>query len=229
MCGRFNVTSTPGLQALLQGLGSDLVLPAPKFNLAPTELAPLIINDESQVVLREARWWLTPHWSKELSQKYAMFNARCEGLSKSPAFRKPFACQRGVVPMSGFIEWRGEKGNKQPWLVSTEDESMAVAALWDLWRSDDSEDPLLSCSIVTTAAAPSFEAWHKRMPVVLKGSEIGQWMDNRSPIDTADPLFDARLKEPWIVSPVDRAVGNSRNKAEVLMHPIGDRVRLSSD
>ena len=143
MCGRFNVIDNPGLQALLRDLGIDLQLPAATkggVNIAPTE--PVLIarripaggEAEEETSLETARWWLTPSWADEVSQKYAMFNARSETLARSPAFRGPFKRQRGVVPMSSFLEWRKEGATKQPWGITTEDNALAVAALWDVWE-----------------------------------------------------------------------------------------------
>ncbi|EAQ99240.1 SOS response-associated peptidase [Congregibacter litoralis] len=207
MCGRFNVSSTPGLQALLDSLGVNLVLPPPTFNVAPTESISLLKHDEDgAVVLTSARWWLTPSWSKEVSQKYAMFNARSEGLSKSPAFKKPFASQRGIVPMSAFIEWRGSKGDKQPWLISNQEESLAIAALWDLWFGSvtpgTEEGPLLSCTLVTTAASEQFKPWHSRMPLMLADGDRERWLDNKAAIAADDPVFQPRLREPLHLVPI---------------------------
>ncbi|MEM7691219.1 MAG: SOS response-associated peptidase [Pseudomonadota bacterium] len=227
MCGRFNVSSTPGLQALLTSLGLSIELPPPRFNIAPTESVSLIARFSDEIELRSARWWLTPAWSKGPDTKYAMFNARSEGLSKSPAFRKPFASQRAIVPMSSFIEWRAGDSGKQPWLISNEIKALAVAALWDLWRAPGTNDqePLLSCTLVTTAAANPFEPWHKRMPVMLTREEADRWLE---PGPLADPsvLFAPELKENLHLYPVDRAIGNSRHKAANAMDAIGDTVVL---
>jgi putative SOS response-associated peptidase YedK len=227
VCGRFNVTLTPGLQALLDTLGSDLKL-VERHNIAPTETVQLLRRrDGGAAELTDARWWLTPHWAKEPSQKYAMFNARSEGLAKSPAFRKPFASQRGMVPMSSFIEWRGSAGSKQPWLITSRDEALAVAALWDRWEGPDGT--LLSCTIVTTAAPESFRPWHSRMPVLLAADEYARWLDNGSPVAADDPLFRPALKAPLRLVPIDRAVGNSRNKDSAVMAPVGEVVDLPAD
>lgn len=223
MCGRFNVTQTPGLEALLQSLGHSLNLPAPRLNVAPTENVPLLANGE----LLEARWWLTPHWSKAVDQKYAMFNARCERMAESPAFRKPFRSQRGIVPMSSFIEWRVSDGGKIPWLITNEASTLAVAALWDVW--DGGEQPLLSCTLVTTDAAPAIRPWHNRMPVLLDREEQERWLDNSHTIEAGDPMFTPRLKAPLLLHPLAGAVGNSRAKDPVLMSSIGETVRLSHD
>jgi putative SOS response-associated peptidase YedK len=231
VCGRFNVASTPGLQALLDSLGSALQLPPPRFNVAPTETISLLrqtVEDvegvEEDFELTDARWWLTPHWAKELSQKYSMFNARSETLDKSPAFRKPFASQRGIVPVSAFLEWRGEPGSKQPWLITNESEALAIAALWDVWFGGD--EPLLSCTLVTTAAAESFRPWHSRMPVLLAPEDRERWLDNSRKIASDDPLFAPRLREGLRLVPVAKAAGNSRNKDARLMAAEGEWVTL---
>ena len=223
MCGRFNVIDNPGLQQLLRDLGIDLKLPG-GVNIAPTEDIALMRRDEAGASVALAHWWLVPSWAKEISQKYSMFNARSETLGKSPAFRHPFRSQRGVVPMSSFIEWRPEGGVKQPWLITNEDHALAVAALWDVWEGGES--PLLSCTLVTTAAAPSFEAWHKRMPLLLTREESVRWLDNSGEIDAHDPLFRNELKMPLLLQPLSRAVSNSRNKELQVLQGVGDVIEL---
>ena len=224
MCGRFNVIDSPGLQQLLHDLGIHLSLPQ-RLNVAPTEQVALVRQTGQGPVVDSARWWLTPSWAKEVSQAYSMFNARCETLSKSPAFRGPFRHQRGLVPMSSFIEWRTEDGVKQPWLITNELQALAVAALWDVWEGGES--PLLSCTLVTTAAAPTFRPWHARMPVFLAPEECARWLDNEQAIAPDDPIFRDALKSNLLLMPLSRAVSNARNKDPAAMHGIGEHIELS--
>ncbi len=223
MCGRFNVIDNPGLRELLRDLGIDLRLPA-AVNVAPTEDVPLVRRDDAGASLARAHWWLVPSWAKEISQKYSMFNARSETLGRSPAFRHPFRSQRGLVPMSSFIEWRPEGGVKQPWLITSEQQALAVAALWDVWEGGD--QPLLSCTLVTTGAAPEFQPWHARMPVLLTPEESDRWLDNSRAIAADDPLFRSELKMPLRLAPLSRAVGNSRNKQLDVLQATGEVVEL---
>lgn len=223
MCGRFNVIDSPGLQQLLQDLGVDLSLP-PGINLAPTEQVSLVLEKDGQRCVESARWWLTPAWARAVDQKYSMFNARSETLATSRAFRGPFRRQRGLVPMSSFIEWRNEEGVKQPWLISNEQQALAVAALWDIWEGGAA--PLQSCTLVTTAAAPSFEPWHSRMPVLLTPPEQEAWLDNSCAIEPGDPIFRNEFKMPLQLLPLSRAVGNSRNKDVAVLQGIGPVVEL---
>jgi putative SOS response-associated peptidase YedK len=225
MCGRFNVIDNPGLQQLLRDLGVDLKLP-PGINVAPTESVFLVRNQQGQASAEAARWWLTPSWASQVDQKYAMFNARSETLASSRAFSQPFKRQRGIVPISSFIEWRTEDGAKQPYLISNEDRALAVAALWDVWTGGD--EPLLTCTLVTTAAAPGFEPWHRRMPVMLAADEYARWLDNEHPVSADDPLFANELKFDLLVSPLSRAISNARNKEPAAMRPVGEAVTVAA-
>ncbi|GAB5450701.1 MAG: SOS response-associated peptidase [Halioglobus sp.] len=225
MCGRFNVIDNPGLQELLRDLGIDLSLPS-RVNVAPTETVNLIRQAEGARAVHPARWWLTPPWAPAVDQKYAMFNARSEGLARSRAFAQPFKRQRGIVPVSDFIEWRQEEGGKQPWLISNAQRALAIAALWDVWEKG--AEPLLSCTLVTTAAAPSFEPWHKRMPVLLAADEWERWLDNEHEIEADDALFSNVLKYPLRLARLPRAVSNARNKNSADMECEADVIELSA-
>ncbi|MEP4484079.1 MAG: SOS response-associated peptidase [Halioglobus sp.] len=225
MCGRVNVIDNPGLVQLLRDLGIDLALP-PAVNVAPTERLSVVRELDQQRSMDSARWWLTPAWASEVSQKYAMFNARSETLATSRAFRKPFESQRAIVPVSSFIEWRKEGDAKQPYLISSASGAFAMAALWEEWRGGD--EPLLTCTLVTTAAAPAFEPWHHRMPVVLAPQEVDLWLDNTQTVEPQHEIFSARLKEPWSVCPLSRNVSNARNKGPQDMEPIGESVVLAA-
>jgi len=223
MCGRFNVIDNPGLQQLLKDLGIDLQLPR-AINIAPTEQVSLVRLRDGNAEVASARWWLTPSWAKRVDQKYAMFNARSESLSTRSAYKKPFRTQRGIVPMSSFIEWQTRSGVKQPYDISTSSNAMAAAALWDVWEG--SEESMLSCTLVTTAAAESFSPWHSRMPVLLTAPECVRWLDNSRAIADNDEIFRSELKTDWCLAPLDSAVGNSRLKNQELLEPVGDIINL---
>jgi putative SOS response-associated peptidase YedK len=225
MCGRFNIIDSPELRQLLQELDIDLKLPT-RTNVAPTESVPLVRTAGDGNELVEVRWWLTPHWSKDISQKYSMFNARCETLTTSRAFAEPFKRRRGIVPMSAFIEWREEDEGKQPYVISAADEALAIAAVWDRW--DRGDEPVESCALVTTAAAPEFQRIHDRMPLMLRADERSRWLDVSRPLDPEDPLFTPVLKMPLEVQPVSRGINNARSKDPALMIPTGDGLELSA-
>jgi putative SOS response-associated peptidase YedK len=229
MCGRFNVIDNPELRKLLHDLGIDLTLPT-RTNVAPTEPVPLVRSGDHGAELAEVRWWLTPHWAKQVDQKYSMFNARCETLASSRAFAEPFRRRRGIVPMSAFIEWRTEEqageSVKQPYLIEARQGALAIAAVWDRWEGGD--EPIESCALITTEAAPEFREIHNRMPLILGADERARWLDVSCELDSEDPLFAPVLKVPLRVQPVSRGINNARNKAVELMAPTGDGFLLGA-
>ncbi len=227
MCGRFNVIDNPDLQALLAELGIDLDLPS-RSNIAPTESIAMIRSAETapgDTEMTNVRWWLTPHWAPRVDQKFSMFNARAEGLERSRAFAEPFRCRRGIVPLSSFIEWRSEQGTKQPYLVDSPDQALAVAAIWDCWQGR--EGPVESCALVTVDAAPEFQQIHTRMPLMLDSGERQRWLDVASPLAANDALFQPRLKCSLRATPISTGVNNARNKDAQLLEAVGESIALS--
>lgn len=226
MCGRFNVIDNPELQRLLQEMGIDLGLPS-RCNIAPTETIAMVRELEGNRQLAQVRWWLTPSWARQVDQKYAMFNARCESIATSRAYAVPFKQRRGVVPVSSFIEWRNEEGARQPYLIAARGEALALAAVWDRWQGKG--ETIESCALVTTAAAPQFAQVHKRMPVMLTAVEQQRWLDCGTELSAGDPLFEPRLKQALTVQAISRQVNNARNKELTVLQAEGEPLFLECD
>ena len=229
MCGRFNVSSDPLTEIFLELTGQ----PFPgeeNFNTAPTEDAWIVrlYNDEYQAM--GARWWLIPYWSREPAPKYAMFNAKCETLEKSGAFKEPFRHRRCLVPVSGFYEWLASKEGKLPYYIKpTDDSAMLLAGLWDRWKSRETGEVIRSFTIVTTTVHPKLEFIHNRQPVILSRDDARVWMDHHVPLDDLKPLFQPVVREALSIVPVSTYVSNSRNKEARCIDPIGRTIDIEPD
>ncbi|WP_439135398.1 SOS response-associated peptidase [Pseudomaricurvus sp.] len=206
MCGRFNISMTPGMVGLVDELGVPVTL-AERYNIAPTETVPIFYEQDGQRECHLARWWLTPSWSSGPDTKFAMFNARSETLETSRAYKAPFRHKRCVIPCSSFIEWQKTPSGKQPIELYRNEGAIAFAGLWDCWN-----DELLSCSIVTTEAADSIKPIHNRMPVMLDKAGMDLWLDTNQPTDKLKPLFASELAYDISHREVDAEINNSRNK-----------------
>lgn len=226
MCGRYNVTDDPAVHALLAELNIDLGPLPVRYNIAPTDNVPVIHYWEGERVISDMRWWLVPSWSPGPSTKYSMFNARVESLEKSRAYQGCFRYKRAVLPAASFVEWQRRDGVKRPYLFqrsvpdSNLDEpqhdgqapALAMAGLWDYWS--DGTEHILSCSIVTTEAAPEFKAFHRRMPVLLDAVRAEQWLDASASTDQLYDLCQPVLPYSLDAMEIDVSYNNSRNKDE---------------
>ena len=123
-----------------------LALPL-RYNIAPTQSAPVIRFDGEERELLHMRWGLIPRWAKDEKIGYRMINARAETVREKPSFRDAYASRRLIVPVSGFYEWQREGAHKQPFAIRHPDQSpLAFAGLWETWRD------LETFTIVTTEA-----------------------------------------------------------------------------
>ncbi|MCQ6557268.1 SOS response-associated peptidase [Paenibacillus mendelii] len=87
---------------------------AKRYNVAPTQLVPCVVEREGKRILEAYRWGLIPFWSKDTKIGYKTINARAEGIEKKPAFRHLLKRNRILVVSDGFYEWRKEDDRKQP-------------------------------------------------------------------------------------------------------------------
>lgn len=210
MCGRYNITDSPLVHALLDDLGIDIGPLPVRYNIAPTENVPVVFSEKGEVQLTEMRWWLTPSWAKEVTNQYAMFNARFENLRKSPAFRGPYRHKRAVLPATSFIEWRRSGNEKSPVCIRKEGEALAFAGLWDCWEG--AERTLWSCTIITKQAPAFFSKVHHRIPVILSSAECKLWLDHNNSLERVDDLIHNNNPLPLSITPVEKSVNNSKKK-----------------
>ena len=223
MCGRYNLTDSPLVLALLDDLGIHFDI-EPRYNIAPTETVPVILQQDKQIQVSGMRWWLVPHWSQGPSTKYAMFNARRESLLKSRAYAQPYHSQRGILPATSFIEWQTGPVGKQPLMIEGVDTPLALAAIWDYWDGPDGN--LLSCAIITQPASPGFSVIHDRMPHILQPRDYHAWLNP----GTAQKELEAILAsvDPLALraTPVSSRINNSRHKTSDCIQATGEAIDI---
>jgi putative SOS response-associated peptidase YedK len=168
----FNAELADGEAAALDELGA-------RYNVAPTQPIPVILEREAGRAIELLRWGLVPSWAKSVSSAGARYiNARAETVATSPAFRASFLRRRCIVPADGFYEWRRDGKRKQPFLIHTTlDAPLAFAGLWAPWRDPSSGEWLLSATVVTTTANATVAELHNRMPVILDQDAWAIWLD----------------------------------------------------
>src|ERR1035437_3334848 len=198
MCGRY--TAAKDFSELIKLVGivmSRVPFFAPRYNIAPTQLAPVIYHERHQPAMKLMRWGLIPSWAKDESVGNAHINARSETLQSRNAFREAFKHRRCLIPADSFYEWQEREGKRQPFRVMLKSgEPFCFAGLWERWIKPPSRDnaetdldeappseTIESFTIITRAANAAIAPLHDRMPVIIAPNHFGWWLkddDTRS-------------------------------------------------
>jgi putative SOS response-associated peptidase YedK len=192
MCGRYAVTLPPDAMATLFGSADRPNLP-PRWNVAPTQMAPMVaIGKAGDRRIVSARWGLRPAWMEKDLPTGPLFNARGETVATKPSFAKAFAAKRCLIPADGFYEWQKAGKTRTPYFVARPDKGpVAFAGLWES-APDGQGGTMISMSIVTCAAPPSFTQMHDRFPVVIQADFWADWLGP----GTTRAALEAKLTPP---------------------------------
>ncbi len=202
--------------ALVEQFGGELAFdPGLRYNIAPTQAVAVvrIAPDTSVRQWQLVRWGLVPSWAKDASIGSRMINARAETVAGKPSFRTSFRRRRCLVPADGYFEWQKTGQGKQPYYIRMRDDRpFAMAGLWESWLNPATNEPLLSCTIITTQANELTQPIHDRMPVILAAADYEMWLDPQPP----DPERLGALLRPCDsatlrADPVDTYVNSPRN------------------
>ena len=186
------------------------------WNVAPGQYLPITRMGPygpEQVI---ARWGLVPYWSKDEKIAYKCINARAETIATTPAFRDAYRRKRRcLVPACGFYEWHKHPAGKQPYYITSVDESLlAFAGVWDTWKQPDG-NTLTTFAVITTVANDMIARLHDRMPVVLDRADYSTWLEAEDPRDLLKPAPLDLLQ----CFPVSTRVNNAKNDAPDLIAP----------
>lgn len=214
MCGRYAYIEPS--KALLDFLDTPII-PFQSYNIAPTQLAPIVWQPAANREALKARWGLIPAWVKDPKNfKANLFNARAETLKEKPSFKNSFKQKRCLVPANGFYEWKKQGAGKQPYYIY-QDQGFAFAGLYDRWQNQDTE--IISFTIITTAPNDFMKTIHNRMPAILKPKDYQLWLSPQTKLAELDLLlqpFTGKLK----AHPVSKQVGQVSNNSPSLIQPL---------
>lgn len=194
----------------------------PRYNVAPTDEALVVVQREDRRGLTAYRWGLIPHWAKDAKSGSKMFNARAETLTTSPAFRDAFKRKRCLLPVDGFYEWKREGTVRQPyWIRRADGRPLVLAGLWAGWKDPSTDLVRRTFTIVTSAPNEAMGPIHDRMPVILPDDAWDRWLDPE-PADLGElsGLLTPSDAIELQITAVSRLVNDVRNDGPELIEPI---------
>ncbi len=220
MCGRYTQHATwDELVAYFDMIPIQAPNLKARYNVAPTQNAPVVRLGISGRKLSSVCWSLVPSWSKEHRSKYNLINERLESIAEKPSFRGAFKSRRCLVPADGWYEWKTKKDGKQPYYIQPESGGpFAFAGSWERWEG--AGGAFDSFAILTTEASTPLQQIHHRMPVVITDrSRFGSWIDPETPQGDLRELLDMSDIE-FEHTAVNRAVNNARHDAPDCIKPL---------
>lgn len=198
----------------------------PSYNIAPTDLVPVVREWEHDgAVTREldgATWGLAPAWAAStagaqsgarIGARRAPINARLETVATNGLFRASFTSRRCIVPMTGYYEWEERPDGKQPHFIHG-DGLLAAAGVY-AGRQEQDGTWSHSMAVITREARDASGEIHDRMPAFLTRDAWDEWL---RPGKVADPeallglLDESSLTVAQAITshPVSRRVNNAR-------------------
>ncbi len=222
MCGRFSLTHPHQLELRFDVSAGELL--EARYNVAPTQQIPVIVDGPTGRMLRSMRWGFQPAWAASDRTRPAPINARAETVAEKPLFRRALSYNRCLIPADGFFEWQAIAGQrtKQPFHIRLRDGALFGFA--GLYTEQEGQGTV---AILTTAPNAVVAPIHTRMPVILGTDDEGLWLDHD--VTSAAPLqhllrpYQASLMEAY---PVASLVSSVRNDGPDIVRPLVSASRL---
>jgi len=263
MCGRYTLTTDgTDLWNLIEGTLSaplltsitaeqvKLLIDSPnrrKFNIVPTSYEPILLQEQGQVALKSAHWWIAPSWAgKQVKWKISAkgektfswvgspkshFNSRYDTVTNpgNAYWHGLLEKQRCLIPADGFVEWPDEKlmfqgQDKIPkYFFLKKRKPFFFAGIYDKVENDEGK-PFLSYNVLTVEPNDLLRALpHHRMPAILKGEAVSKWIDPEAKLDTVVGLLCPTSDEDMDEFSISKLVNNPRNDSKAILEPANSR------
>ncbi len=223
MCGRYALHGPKSRRRTARPYLDALDEYAPRYNVAPTQVMPIVRMADGCPHVVPARWGLVPSWAQDMNIGFKTFNARAETVATKPAFRDAYRRRRCLVPASGYYEWQSRAHVKQPYYFTVgHDALFAFAGLWDEWMPADA-DPVATYTIIVCAPNVLAREVHDRMPVILRDEDWERWLHGSDPGSLLKPYAATDLQR----HPVSTRVNDAANDDISLIDPLDEASTLS--
>lgn len=202
MCNRYSVSQRKVRHT--SRFGSIELELEPRYNIAPTQTAPVALVKNGALAIQDLRWGFEGFNGQPVT------NARSETAHEKRMFRDAWREQHCLVPADGFYEWKQMPDGKQPFrFVQRDRELFWFAGLW-------TEDRF---TILTAPALGCVREVHDRMPIILRADALDSWLENNpcAPEEIISRCVPADSLESY---PVTRAMSNARHLTPDCIEPI---------
>jgi putative SOS response-associated peptidase YedK len=234
MCGRYTLTRDDQIAADFEAALGDAPRSEwwkPRFNVAPTQPAPVVVVRGGARQVEMMRWGLVPHWAGPGGKRAPlMIYARVESLEAKAIFRDALRRRRCLVPADGFFEWlrdpqaRGKAKPRPIYMHPASRRLVGFAGLW-AWHREDAVETL-SFTILTCPPNELVRPYHDRMPLVLDPAAYAAWLDPALDAAAARALLGTPPVGDWVAEPVSTLVNSVAHDEPACIAPLEPPARV---
>ena len=144
----------------------------PEEDVAPGSIQPVILagdTGEREIALMR--------WGFKLPDRH-LFNARSEGIDRSPFWKDSFQERRCIVPADAFFEWSdmGQKKKSKYEIVIPGREPFGMAGVWKPWKNPKTDQWEQTFAVMTGEPNDLMQPIHDRMTAIIEPSDYEEYL-----------------------------------------------------
>ncbi|MDE4907521.1 SOS response-associated peptidase [Methanogenium marinum] len=175
-----------------------------RYNIAPTQEAPVLVVEGDVLACITARWGLVPARKMGDESGKWLANSRAETLDEKANFLDLVEHARCIIPVSGFYEWEGESGTSSPFYFTIPSRPIfGLAGLCNWWADPVSGMLKPTFTIITCPSNDLVGRVHNRMPVILLEEDVTPWLFGPYVPDVLEPYPEAGMEMVQVTESVN--------------------------
>lgn len=219
MCGRYSLSKSKS--ELEERFQAEMLAEfKPRFNIAPTQLVPVITSD-SPGGFSFFYWGVTPDFGQNRPVAQKLINAKSDSVHEKISTKGAFQRRRCLIPADGYFEWKklGKKTRIPYRFTLREEELFAFAGIWEEYETVSGETQH-TFMILTTDPNEVVTDVHDTMPVILNRSQEKKWLDRYTPESELLAMLDPYPEELMMSYSVSSMVNSVENDSPGIIRKI---------
>lgn len=173
----------------------------PRFNISPTQAAPVVVRSEGVTSLELMQWGFVPNGAKDVNSvfRYKTFSVKSEKVFSKPAWATAVREKRCIIPANGFYAWWSNGDEVVPYYFSSSDTVvLGLAGIHTTWV-DQAGMERQTYALLTVESNDRVPMPLERMPVIIHTDDETQWLDS----DVSDFGTLVRIMRPYEGTPLE--------------------------
>lgn len=193
----------------------------PRYNLAPTEPAPIILEQGGSTVLRTMNWGLVSEGSRDFNSvyRYKTHTVKSEKVFLKKSWDNAIRTRRCIIPANGFFMQRRGENNDTYYFSAAESYLLSIAGFYSSW-TDSTGKQIETFTMLTIQSNGAMPLPFATMPVLLHPDDEATWIKQ----DMSEFSTIVRAMRPYEGAPlryykVPASLNVAKNDTAELLRP----------